>query len=149
MLLLLSQLKGYRSWQVDDVQAFPQAPLEDNEVFMEIPAGFYYKDSDSTNGYVLRLKKNLYVLKQVSYNWSELLKAGLLKQDFKQSLVDLCLYIKNNIICAVYVDDTIFFAPDDSIIDKEISLPKSKKIDLTDKGEVDAFLGIRFNHQEN
>eukprot|EP00957_Ditylum_brightwellii_P198754 15149827-Ditylum_brightwellii.AAC.1 len=38
MLLLLSQLKGYKSRQVDYVQAFPQAPLEDEEVFMEIPA---------------------------------------------------------------------------------------------------------------
>eukprot|EP00957_Ditylum_brightwellii_P144135 10981594-Ditylum_brightwellii.AAC.1 len=64
---------------------------------MEIPAGFYHKGSDSTKDYVLRLKKNICNLKQASYNWSELLIAGLLKQD-----------------------DTIFFAPDDSIIDKEI-----------------------------
>eukprot|EP00957_Ditylum_brightwellii_P102903 7842959-Ditylum_brightwellii.AAC.1 len=28
--------------------AFPQAPLENEEVFIEIPAGFYNKDSDST-----------------------------------------------------------------------------------------------------
>eukprot|EP00957_Ditylum_brightwellii_P211270 15365977-Ditylum_brightwellii.AAC.1 len=118
MLLLLSQLKGYKSRQVDCVQAFPQAPLEDEEVFMDIHSGFYHKDSKSTNNYVLRFKKNLYGLKQASYNWSELLKAGLLKQGFKQSWVDPCLYIKNNIICVVYVDDTVFFAPDDSIIDK-------------------------------
>eukprot|EP00957_Ditylum_brightwellii_P146035 11120668-Ditylum_brightwellii.AAC.1 len=38
MLLLLSQLKGYKSQQLDSVQAFRQSPLEDEEVFMEIPA---------------------------------------------------------------------------------------------------------------
>ena len=105
---------------------------------MEIPAGFYHKDSDSTKDYVLRLKKNLYGLKQASFNWSELLKAGLLKQGFKQSQIDPCLYIKNNIICVVYVDDTIFFASDESIIDKEISSLKSNGFELTDKGEVDS-----------
>ena len=68
MLILFSQLKGYKLQQVDYVQAFPQAPLEDEEVFMKIPAGFYHKDSDSTKGYVLRLKKNMCALKQASYN---------------------------------------------------------------------------------
>eukprot|EP00957_Ditylum_brightwellii_P021319 1607738-Ditylum_brightwellii.AAC.1 len=47
MLLLLSQLKGYNSRQVDYVQAFHQAPFEEEEVFMEIPAEFYHKDSDT------------------------------------------------------------------------------------------------------
>eukprot|EP00957_Ditylum_brightwellii_P025736 1947360-Ditylum_brightwellii.AAC.1 len=32
------KLKGYKSRQVDYVQAFPQEPLEDEEAFMEIPA---------------------------------------------------------------------------------------------------------------
>eukprot|EP00957_Ditylum_brightwellii_P017706 1334258-Ditylum_brightwellii.AAC.1 len=38
------------------------APLEDEDVFMEIPAGCYHKDSDSTKDHVLRIKKNLYGL---------------------------------------------------------------------------------------
>eukprot|EP00957_Ditylum_brightwellii_P161593 12303112-Ditylum_brightwellii.AAC.1 len=56
ILLLLSQLNGYQSRQVDYVQASPQAQIEDEDVFMEISAGFYHKDSDSTKDYVLRLK---------------------------------------------------------------------------------------------
>ena len=43
--------------------------------------------------YVLKLKKNLYGLKQAAYNWSELLKAGLFKLGFKQRKVDPCLYL--------------------------------------------------------
>ena len=116
---------------------------------MEIHAGFSHKDSDSTKDYVLRLKKNFYGLKQASFNWNKLLKAGLLKQGFKQSQIDPCLFLKNNIVCVVYVDDTIFFAPDDSIIDKEISSLKSNGFDLTDKREVNSFLGIKFTHSEN
>eukprot|EP00957_Ditylum_brightwellii_P146756 11172542-Ditylum_brightwellii.AAC.1 len=149
ILFLISQLKGYKSRQADYVQTFPQAPLEDEEVFMEIPAGFYHKGSDSTKDYVLRLKRTLYGLKQASFDWSELLKAGLLKQRFKQSQIDPCLIFKNNILCVEYADDTIFFAPDDSIINKEISSLKLNGFDLTNEGEVKFFLGIKFTDSEN
>eukprot|EP00957_Ditylum_brightwellii_P012635 955076-Ditylum_brightwellii.AAC.1 len=116
---------------------------------MDIPAGIDYKDSDSTQKFVLRLKKNLYGLKQASYNWSELLKAGLINIGYKQSYIDPCLYIKYNIICVVCADNTLFFAPGDSLIDKDISKLKTSGFDLTDKGEVDAFLGIKFDKQPN
>eukprot|EP00957_Ditylum_brightwellii_P125467 9563759-Ditylum_brightwellii.AAC.1 len=78
--------------------AFPWAPLENEELFIEIPAGIYHKDSDTTKGFVLFLKKSLYGFKQASFNWNELLRKGLLKQD-----------------------DTIFFATDESITNKEIN----------------------------
>eukprot|EP00957_Ditylum_brightwellii_P149937 11418810-Ditylum_brightwellii.AAC.1 len=102
---------------------------------MAIPVGFYYKDSDSTQKIVLRLKKNIYGLNQASCNWSKLLKAGLINIGYKQSCIYPCLYINDNIICVVYVDDTLFFAPDDSPINKEISKLKTSGFDLTDKGE--------------
>ena len=47
------------------------------------------------------------------------------------------------------MDDTIFFAPDDPIINKEINSLKSNGFELTDEGEVDSFLGIKFTHSEN
>eukprot|EP00957_Ditylum_brightwellii_P197084 15014555-Ditylum_brightwellii.AAC.1 len=102
---------------------------------MDISAEFYYKDFDSTQKSILRLKQNLYSLKQASYNWSELLKAGLIGIGYKQSCIDLYLYIKDNIICVAYVDDTQFFTSDDSLIDKEISKLKASGFDLTVRGE--------------
>eukprot|EP00957_Ditylum_brightwellii_P098346 7493853-Ditylum_brightwellii.AAC.1 len=47
---------------------------------MGMPDGFYYKDSDSTNKFVFGPQRNLYGLKQASYNWIKLFKAGLLAQ---------------------------------------------------------------------
>eukprot|EP00957_Ditylum_brightwellii_P175686 13377055-Ditylum_brightwellii.AAC.1 len=47
------------------------------------------------------------------------------------------------------MDDTIFFAPDESIIYKEINSFTSNGFELTDKGEVDSSLGIKFTHSEN
>eukprot|EP00957_Ditylum_brightwellii_P174247 13266015-Ditylum_brightwellii.AAC.1 len=89
---------------------------------MEIPNGFYYKDSDSTNKLALHLKRNLYGLKQASYNWSKLLKGGLQAQGYTQSKVETGLYIKDNL-------------PSDDVIYREISSLTSAGFDLTDKGD--------------
>ena len=78
-----------------------------------------------------------------------MLKAGLLKIGFKQSKVDPCLYLKEDIICAIYVDDTIFWSPNEVNIDKIISELNVLNFDLTDKGEVDSFLGIEFDTKDD
>ena len=65
---------------------------------MKLPKGFCVDDKNHRSNYVLKLKKLLYGLKQVSYNWSELLKARLIKLKFTQSLVYLCLWFKNDMI---------------------------------------------------
>ena len=46
-----------------------------------------------------------------------------------------------------YVDDTLFFAKDDAIIDEHISILKPKQFELTNEGDVEAFLGV--NAQRN
>ena len=130
MLFTLSKVKGWASRKVDYLQAFPQAKLrKDENVSMHITEGLHVDSSMSWSEYVLKLNKKVYGLKQASYNWSELLKAGLLQLGFKQSIVDPCLYIKDDILCAICVDDTLLFSPNESKIDKVIS--KLKKLGLT------------------
>ena len=107
LLFIVGMIKGWKSRKVDYVQAFPQAVLDqDDHVYMHLPAGFDVNGDRSK--YVLKLKKNLYGLKQASFNWSEMLKSGLIEIGFTPSKVDPCVYYKDNIICAVYVDDTVF-----------------------------------------
>ena len=66
---------------------------------------------------------------------------------YSQSSVDPCLFIKDEVLCLIYVDDTIFFAKDQKLIDREITDLK-RDFELTDEGEVDAFLGIDIKHEE-
>ena len=80
----------------------------------------------------------MYGLKQAIYNWSELLKSGLIQLGFTKSKVGPCLYFKDEDICAIYIDDTIFYSPDDSKIDQKISELKALNFDLIDEGEVDS-----------
>ena len=92
LLFILSLIFDLKSRQVDYVQAFPQADLKE-DVYMRIPAGFYFKDSDGNEEYVLKLKRNLYGLKQAAFNWNELLTSSLIKVGFKQSKSDPCLFL--------------------------------------------------------
>ena len=142
ILLILSVLLNLKTRQVDYVQAFPQASLpEDETIFMEIPDGYTPNGHPKTK--VLQLLKNLYGLKQAAFHWNELLRSGLIKLGFTQSAIDPCLFLKKGIICAVYVDDTIFLADNDKIIDEHISSLKALDFDLTDEGDIEAFLGVQ------
>ena len=67
---------------------------------------------------------------------------------FKPSKTDPCLFLRTDIICVIYVDDTIFFAKSKTTIENVI-IQLKKSFELTDEGEVDAFLGIKLTKTLN
>ena len=145
ILFILSQKINLKYRHVDYVQEFPQEEL-DEEVYMRIPAGFHYKDSDNQKNFVLKLKRNLYGLKQAAYNWNECLTAALISIGFNKSPSDPCLFISKQIMCVIYVDDTLFFSKHNSIITKVIHKLQSI-FELTDEGDIESFLGIKVDHK--
>ena len=127
--------------------AFPQAPLED-EVYMDLPKGVMSANQGAKN-YALRLRKNLYGLRQAAMNWFEHLKTGLIKRGFRQSTIDPCLFTKDDMILLVYVDDTLIFAKDQKVIQVLIESLRSE-FDLTDEGDnVKQFLGVKISHHKD
>ena len=77
LLLALCNIHGLHSKSIDFVLAFPQADL-DVDIWMELPMGIVVGSKESeSRGYVLKLMKSLYGLKQASLNWFEKLKQGL------------------------------------------------------------------------
>ena len=147
LVFVLAILKGLKSRQIDYVQAFPQAPLDD-EVYMELPKGVM-SENEGARDYILRLRKNLYGLRQAAMNWFEYLKAGLIKRGFRQSTIDPCLFTKDDTILLVYVDDTLIFAKDQKVIDQLIESLRSE-FDLTDEGDnVKQFLGVQISHHKD
>jgi len=145
MMLVLSAILGLKSRQVDYTQAFPQAPLDD-PVFMRIPQGWSYDatlkrlvQSDdpahSDCDHYIRLRRNLYGCKQAARNWYLHLKAGLEQRGFVPSKIDPCLYIRKDCIIALYTDDCLIFANDDSTID-ELCESLSSDFLLKDEGEL-------------
>ena len=76
--------------------------------------------------HLLKQKKNLYGLKNGQVTWHEHIKAGLLSRGFRQSKVDLCLFIKGTVILVLYVDDAALFSPDSAAINREIDSSRSR-----------------------
>ena len=98
-------------------------------------------------GYILKLKKSLYGLRQAPRLWAEYLKVNLEAIGFVQAVdVDACLFISNNVICVTYVDDTLFFARDMKDIDETIRLLREQqKMSLDVEDDVVGFLGVQIN----
>ena len=101
-----------------------------------MPRGF------EEEGKVLKLQKSLYGLCQSPKNFFEHLIENLFKVGFKQSEVDPCLFISEKVICLVYVDDTLFFSPNVSDIDRVLEKLKGLKIELNVEDDVAGFLGV-------
>jgi hypothetical protein len=144
LLLVIAKIHGLESKSIDFVLAFPQADL-DVDIWMELPIGFQpIDDPEHPNQYVLKLKKNLYGLKQASYNWYGKLRDGLVDRGFTPSKIDQCLYMKKGMVVLVYVDDCIIVGDDMTKIDQFVASMQtgSENFILTDEGSIDKFLGI-------
>ena len=145
LLLTLVLSHEWTTKQVDYTNAFAQAKLNE-EVYVEPPTGFANKDGQDK---VLKLNTSLYGLKQAPRTFFQKLKEGLIERGFVQSDQDPCLFLKKNMICVVYVDDTIIAGPSKSDIEDEIKSlgvraeDQTHSFELRDEGEVGDFLGIR------
>jgi hypothetical protein len=116
LLLLTVLTKGWTTQQVNYTNAFAQAEIKE-EIYVEYPRLF---GSKSGPGKDLCLLKSLYGLHQAPRTFFKKLKAGLQECGWKQSDINPCLFLKQGMLCAVYVDDTIFAGKSVSDIDQEI-----------------------------
>jgi hypothetical protein len=91
--------------------AYPQAPIE-MDMYMELPTGIHTKHGNSKD-HVLKLLTNIYGQKQASPVCNSYLVTKLREINFKQSLIDDCVFYRDNVIFIVYVDDGIFLGPSD------------------------------------
>ena len=126
LLMTVARIHGLSSKSIDFVLAFPQAELE-VDIFMEIPAGMQVEDEnqpgtrDGGKGkYVLKLRKNLYGLKQAGYNWYNMLREGLERRGFLASRIDECVFYSEGAVILTYVDDCIIFGDSDKRVNEVV-----------------------------
>ena len=151
---------GLTSKQIDFIQAFPQAPLDD-DVYMRIPQGWTYDPSINKlvqvkenpkyrdTEHCIKLRKNLYGCKQASKNFYDHLTKGLGELGFIPSLIDPCLWLRNDCMICLYVDDCICYANNDTVINEFISQMRKKGYLLQDEGDVENFLGVHITATNN
>jgi hypothetical protein len=144
LLLVIAKIHGLESKWIDFILAFPQADLNE-DILMDLPIGFKpIDDPTEAPKFALKLRKNLYGLKQARSTWFTKLYDWLLHQGFKTSSIDQCLYMKEGMMLLVYVEDCIIVGFDMSEIeDFVVSMQNGpENFILTDEGNIDKFLGL-------
>jgi hypothetical protein len=142
LMMVFSSILGLKSSQADITAAFVHATLPaDEHVYIHQPRGFKV-DMNDGHEYVLKLKKSLYGLKQAPRHFFQYLTKHLQKHGLRQSNCDPCLFISNDIIVIVYVDDLLLYARDDSTIDSLISKLKKDDIWIRKEESTEGYLGV-------
>eukprot|EP00963_Diacronema_lutheri_P001208 scaffold78_cov513-Pavlova_lutheri.AAC.1 len=137
-LRLLWTLAAKRDWEVENIDiktAFLNGDL-DEEIYMDMPPGF------QVDGKVWKLKKTLYGLKQAPRAWHIKLTDVLEKLGFRCSTADPGLYVGEDVLLMVYVDDLLLCGNGRSKVEnvKQSLLTTFEGRDL---GPTDHFLGIK------
>ena len=146
LMMILTVSLGLVSKQVDYTLAFCHAPVN-SEVYVEMPRLF------EKPGHVLRLKKNLYGMKEAPLNFFLHLKKNLEARGFKQMIdIDPCLFMSEDVVCVVYVDDCLWFSRTEEAIDNAIESLKKPEPDsflVEVEDDVAGFLGILMDKHED
>jgi Reverse transcriptase (RNA-dependent DNA polymerase) len=140
-------LYGWKTHQLDFVLAFPQAPVETDICYMEIPAGFGLKGKGKREC-VLKLVNNLYGQKQAGRVWNIFLTNGLKKIGFTQSRNDPCIYWRKSTIIVIYTDDTIVTGPVAEDTEKAVC-DIAAQFEITLQPMVNDFLGVHIERNED
>ncbi|UYV67115.1 hypothetical protein LAZ67_4003928 [Cordylochernes scorpioides] len=141
--LTASVYKGMQVIHLDVQTAFLHGDL-DKEPYMELPEGLHTKQTNE----VCKLKKAIYGLKQAGRSWNTKIASTLLKNNFKQSIVDPCLFTKNeenhSIYLILYVDDMLL-ASDSEIIIQNTVKTLEKEFEIKNLGDPTQFIGIEIS----
>jgi hypothetical protein len=127
--------------------AYPQAPIE-MDMYMELPTGIHTKHRNSNDPF-LKLLANIYGQKQAGRVWNSYLVTKLREINFKQSLVDDCIFHRDKVIFIVYVDDGIFLGPSDQQLHDIINELPNLKLSIEDQGHPSDYVGVNIKKLKN
>ena len=150
MIRLIMTIAAVNKWptnQLDYVLAFPQAPIE-RDLYISIPAGYQIQNGNNKY-YALKLHKNLYGQKQAGRVWNEYLVEKLPNVGFQQSKHDSCVFFRKRVIYILYTDDSIITGPTTTEINEAIQAIKSTKLDITEEGDVNDFVGVNITRNSD
>jgi hypothetical protein len=133
--------------QVYFVMAYPQAPIK-MDMYMELPMGIHTKHGNSKD-HVLKLLTNIYRQKQAGCMWISYLVTKPWEINFKQSLIDDCIFYQNDVIFIVYVDDGIFLGPSDQQLRDIIKKLRNLKLSIEDQGHPADYVGVSIKKLKN
>jgi len=148
---IMFALAAHFDWDIEqmDVKTAFLYPEIDEEVYIKMPEGYrlFYPDDENAEG-VARLCKTLYGLRQSPNAWFKVLDRLFRSKGFSRSNEDPCLYISENLIILIFVDDIVFFAKDKEAI-RVAKGWLSDAFKMVDLGELKLFLGMQITRDRS
>ncbi len=120
--------------------AYPQAPIK-MDMYMELPTGIHTKHRNSKD-HVLKLLANIYGQKQADHVCNSYLVTKLQEINFKQSLIDNCIFYRDAVIFIVYLNDGIFLGSLDQQLRDIINKLRNLKLSIEDQGHPADYVGV-------
>ena len=144
ILLATATQKDLQLGQMDVKSAYLHSNIE--EIYLEQPPGFV-KKANSRQKLVCKLNKSIYGLKQAAKNWYEALTSLLLKEGFKRSRNDYCLFVRKEedgtfSYVLVWVDDIVVAGATEEAVN-EIKSMLNENFKMDDRGALNWFLGMQ------
>ncbi len=102
-----------------------------------------------TKDHVLKLEKNINGKKQAGHVWNSFLMDKLMTIGFTPSLIDECVFFRDNIIFMVYVDDGIFLGDDYSKLQDAIRDIQEVGLNIEDQGHPADYVGVNIKKAKN
>ena len=145
ILLATAAQKDLQLGQMDVKSAYLHSNIEE-EIYLEQPQGFV-KKANSGQKLVCKLNKSIYGLKQAAKNWYEALTSLLLKERFKRSRNDYCLFVQKEedetfSYVLVWVDDIVVAGATEEAVN-EIKSMLNENFKMDDCGALNWFLGMQ------
>ena len=119
-MLAIAALENRYITALDVKSAFLYGKL-DEEIYMDQPEGFKIPGKE---GYVFRLRRAIYGLKQAAHAWYKELVKSMELLHFKRLSTDTGIFIFRTadggfVIMIAYVDDILFMGPNRKLVDKK------------------------------
>ncbi len=127
--------------------AHPQAPIK-MDMYMELPTGIHTKHGNFKD-HVLKLLANIYGQKQAGHVWNSYLITKLREINFKQSLIDNCVFYWDDIFFIVYANNGIFLASLDQQLHDIINELRNLSLSIEDQGHPSDYVGVSIKELRN
>ena len=148
LLFTLGLVEGWSTASIDFKNAFTQAHLPE-PLYLELPPGYLHANPE-LEGKVIRVNTSLYGDVRAANLWyGKIAKTLTETMKFSGSQRDPCLFIRNDCIIVLYVDDAILLARDEASLTKVLQELKDNDYNFNRDGDFTTYLGISINRSSD
>ena len=145
MLFSLGVINEWKTASIDFKSAFTQAILPE-PIYLELPPG-YQKANPHLADKVMKITTSLYGDQRAANLWYNKIRKSLETDlGFKCSDYDPCLFIRDDCILCLYVDDAILHARDEQVLTDVLAAIKDAGYAFSRDESFASYLGVLVEH---